>query len=154
MKDSTSMRGTCVAAAVAAIMLALAPGANAQKSSTGAATSADTSAVGNEASARPRRGADFVNGGITQEEADLLRSQASAYPLEIHFAVGNAFAAGVHLKITNAAGNLAMVLPAADPILLANLPPGQYTVEATYEGQTKRQQVTLGRGHQKLGFQW
>ena len=98
----------------------------------------------------------FLNGGVTQEEADQLRAQASSYPLEIQFARGSdgAFAADVHVRIVNASGHPVLVLPAAEPILLAQLPPGRYTVEATYEGQTKRQQLTIGRGHQKLGFAW
>lgn len=101
---------------------------------------------------------NFVNGGVSREEADQLRAQASSYPLEIQFARrmdgSSAFAADVQVRIVDASGNPVLVLPAAEPILLANLPPGRYAVEATYEGQTKRQQVTVGRGHQKLGFEF
>jgi hypothetical protein len=99
---------------------------------------------------------NIVNGGVTQEEADQLRAQAPMYPLEIRFAraADGAFAADVHVRIVDASGRQVFVLPAAEPILLAKLPPGTYTIEATFEGQTKRQQVTLGRGHQKLGFAW
>ena len=101
---------------------------------------------------------NFVNGGVTQEEADQLRARASSYPVEIQFARridgASAFAADVHVRIADDSGNFVLVLPAAEPILLANLPPGRYTVEATYEGQTKRQQLTVGRGHQKIGFEW
>jgi len=50
--------------------------------------------------------------------------------------------------------DLALALDAVDPILLADLPLGRYTADATYQGRTKRQHVTLGRGHQKLGFTW
>jgi hypothetical protein len=101
---------------------------------------------------------NFVNGGVTQEEADQLRARASSFPVEIQFARrmdgASAFAAEVHVRIVDASGNFVLVLPAAEPILLANLPPGRYTVEATYEGQTQRQQLTVGRGHQKLGFEF
>ena len=100
----------------------------------------------------------FVNGGITQDEADALRAQARDYPLEIQFATrtdtGNAFAADVHVRITDANGRQVLVLPSADPILLATLPPGRYTVEATFEGVARRQQVEVGRGHTKVGFRW
>lgn len=102
--------------------------------------------------------ADIRNGGITTEEADALRAQAASYPLEIQFArrmaEGDAFAADVAVRISDRAGNTVLDLPSAEPILLARLPEGRYVVEATYEGQTKRQQVTVGRGHQKLGFLW
>ena len=103
-------------------------------------------------------GVEYVNGGVTSDEADHLRAQAANYPLQIQFArampAGNAFVAGVGVRVIDARGTAVLSLPAADPILLADLPPGRYTVEATYQGDTKRQQVTIGRGHQKLGFQW
>ena len=103
-------------------------------------------------------GVDYVNGGVTSDEADQLRAQGSRYPLQIQFArtmpAGNAFVAGVGVRILDSRGTAVLSLPAADPILLADLPPGRYTVEAVYEGQMKRQEVTVGRGHQKLGFQW
>lgn len=103
-------------------------------------------------------GVEYVNGGVTSDEADQLRAQAANYPLQIQFAramrSGNAFVAGVGVRVIDGRGASVLSLPAADPILLADLPPGRYTVEATFEGQTKRQEVTIGRGHQKLGFQW
>ena len=103
-------------------------------------------------------GVEYLNGGVTSDEADQLRAEASRYPLQIQFArampAGNAFAAGVGVRILDSRGTAVLSLPAADPILLADLPPGRYTVEAVYEGQMKRQEVTVGRGHQKLGFQW
>ena len=157
------MRRALAAAATVAVVAASASTAVAQSSNTSNNSSTNTSTntsnnssnnTSNNTSAGTRHRADFVNGGVTQEEADQLRAQASSYPLEIQFASGNAFAADVHVRIADTSGKLVLVLPAAEPILLANLPPGRYTVEATYEGQTKRQQVTLGRGHQKLGFTW
>ena len=103
-------------------------------------------------------GVEYGNGGVTSDEAEQLRAQASSYPLQVQFAratpAGSAFAAGVGVRIVDTRGNTVLSLPAADPILLADLPPGRYTVEAPYEGKMKRQDVTIGRGHQTLGFQW
>ena len=102
--------------------------------------------------------AEYVNGGVTKEEADYLRVQATAYPLEILFSrttrAGNAFAADVDVTIRDAQGHTVLSLPSAEPILLAKLPPGRYAVEATYQGSTRNAEVTLGPGHQKLGFAW
>jgi hypothetical protein len=99
-------------------------------------------------------GVEYINGGVSSEEADQLRAQAANYPLQIQFTRANAFVASVGVRIFDARGNTVLALPAADPILLADLPPGRYTVEAIYEGRMKRQEVTIGRGHHKLGFQW
>ena len=99
-------------------------------------------------------GVEYINGGVSSEEADQLRAQATNYPLQVQFTRANAFVASVGVRIFDARGNTVLALAAADPILLADLPPGRYTVEAIYEGRMKRQDVTIGRGHHKLGFQW
>jgi hypothetical protein len=105
-----------------------------------------------------RPDAEFVNGGVTKEDADYLRAQAPSYPLEIVFSrstsAGNAFAADVNVVVRDAQGATVLSIPSAEPIVLANLAPGRYTVEATYEGRTRSAEVTLGSGHQKLGFSW
>jgi hypothetical protein len=102
--------------------------------------------------------AEYVNGGVTKEEADYLRVQAPSYPLEILFSkatrAGNAFAADVNVTIRDERGADVLSVQSAEPILLAKLPPGRYHVEATYEGRTRTAEVTLGGGHQKLGFSW
>ena len=104
------------------------------------------------------RGTDYVTGGVTKDEADELRAQARSFPLEIQFArrmdVGNAFAANVQVRITDSRGVTVLDVPASDPILLANVPPGRYTVEATLDGQTKRQTVNVGRGRSQTTFVW
>lgn len=100
----------------------------------------------------------FVNGGVTKEEADYLRAQAPSYPLEITFSrstgAGNAFAADVQVVVRDERGNVVLSVPSAEPILLARLAPGRYTIEATYEGRTRTAEVTLGGGHQKVGITW
>jgi hypothetical protein len=102
--------------------------------------------------------ADIRNGGVTADEAHDLRAEAASYALQIEFAErtsgSDTFAADVELVIVDQRGEVVLALPSADPIVLARLAPGRYTIEATYEGQTKRQQVTVGRGHQKVGFVW
>lgn len=158
MNGSTSLRRAFAAATTAAVVAAFASAAAGQSTnaSTNAGTSSASRNTSNDTSTRVRARADVVNGGVTQEEADQLRALAPSYPLEIQFAraADGAFAADVQVRVVDASGRPVLMLYAAEPILLANLPPGRYTVEATYEGETKRQQVTLGRGHQKLGFAW
>ena len=104
------------------------------------------------------RGTDYVNGGVTKDEADELRAQARSFPLEIQFArrmdVGNAFAANVSVRIIDARGATVLDMPSADPILLANVPPGRYTIDATLDGQTKRQTINVGRGRAQTTFVW
>jgi hypothetical protein len=107
---------------------------------------------------RTAQGAEFVTGGVTKEEADYLRARAADYPLEMVFTkatdAGAVFAADVHVRIRNDRGTEVLEVAAAEPILLARLAPGRYTIEATYDGRTRTAAVTVGAGHQKLGLTW
>jgi hypothetical protein len=115
-------------------------------------------ALAQPATSGPARGVEYVTGGVTKDEADQLRQQAASFTLEVQFArrteAGNAFAADVQVRILDASGRTVMEVPSAQPILLANVPPGRYTVEATLEGQTKRASVTVGRGHSAVTLLW
>src|SRR5438045_2003792 len=85
---------------------------------------------------------DFINGGITQDEADALRAEARAHPLEVMLAQyrgdeGNAFVADANVRIyDNSTGREIADLPRSGPIILADLPEGRYTVEAEFQGRT------------------
>jgi hypothetical protein len=124
------------------------------------ALSVGTSASAAEIRTAPPGNIDFINGGITQDEADAMRAEGRSFPLEVVLAQyrgdeGNAFVADANVRIYDSAGREFAELPNSGPIILANLPDGRYTVEAEFHGNTKRQQVVItGRGHRKVGFQW
>ena len=103
----------------------------------------------------------FVNGGITKDEADLMRQEAPRYPLEVTLARRgetpgrNEFVAEAQLRVVDRAGRVVLERPDTGPIFLANLPDGAYTVEATYGGQTKSQRVQVSGGrHAQVTFLW
>lgn len=103
----------------------------------------------------------FVNGGITKDEADAMRQEATRYPLEITLArrartPGRSdFVADAQLRVTDQAGRVVVDRRDAGPIFLANLPNGTYTVAATYAGQTKTDRVQVSGGrHAQLTFVW
>lgn len=103
----------------------------------------------------------FVNGGITSDEADVMRQEATHYPLEITLARkgevqgSNDFVADAQLRVIDSAGRVVVDRSDAGPIFLADLPAGTYTIEATLAGQTKtgRVQVSSGR-HEAVTFVW
>jgi len=64
------------------------------------------------------------------------------------------FAADVDVRIRDDRGVEVLEVAAAEPILLARLAPGRYTIEATYDGRTRTAAVNVGAGHQKLGLTW
>jgi hypothetical protein len=103
----------------------------------------------------------YVTGGVTSDEADALRAQAREYALEVTMATpGEArgysdFVAGTTVRVRDAHGNV--VLDAADlgPIVLAQLPPGDYTLQATWDGRAQTRHVHVGRdGRAQVTFLW
>jgi hypothetical protein len=102
----------------------------------------------------------FVNGGVTSDEADALRAEAPRHPLEITFARRgetpgrNEFIAEAQLRVLDAQGRVVLDRPGSGPILLADLPAGNYTIEATYNGETRTQHVRVGAGHAAATFLW
>ena len=103
----------------------------------------------------------FVNGGITADEAEVMRQEAARYPLEITLARRgevpgrNEFVADAHLRVIDQAGRVVVQRSDTGPIFLASLPDGAYTIEATLNGQTKSQRVQLSGGrHSQVTFLW
>jgi hypothetical protein len=103
----------------------------------------------------------FINGGITKDEADLLRQEAPRYPLEITLARRgetpgrNEFVAEGRLRVVDSAGRVVVERSDAGPIFLASLPDGVYTVEVSYNGLTKTERVQLSSGrHVQVTFLW
>jgi hypothetical protein len=103
----------------------------------------------------------FVNGGITSDEADVMRQEATHYPLEITLARRgerpglNDFVADAQLRVIDGAGRVVVERNDAGPIFLADLPPGDYTIEATFGGQTKTDRVQVsGARRAQVTFLW
>jgi hypothetical protein len=117
-------------------------------------------ASGGALAASPRVGTlPFINGGITQDEANLLRQEAPRYPLEITLARRgeapgrNEFVADAQLRVIDSAGRVVLERNAG-PIFLADLPNGTYTVEVSWNGETKTERVQLGGRHAQVSFLW
>jgi len=102
----------------------------------------------------------YVNGGFGQEEAEALRAEARAYPLELTFSRRGEgehaeFVADVHLQIVDASGRLVIDRESQGPIFLAHLPDGQYTISAEYRGRTQTRRVAVNNGrHESVSFYW
>lgn len=90
-------------------------------------------------------------GGIGQAERDIITENEKNYTLKIVFTgdVGM-FVANVRVVIKDKNGAEVVNLLTQGPVLLADLPPGRYTVETNAEGNEKNFKVTL---HDKLTIQ-
>lgn len=90
-------------------------------------------------------------GGIGQAERDLIQETQNDYTLKIVF-TGEAgmYVANVRVVIKDKDGAEVVNLLTQGPVLLADLPPGRYSVETSAEGNEKNFKVTL---HEKLTTQ-
>lgn len=84
-----------------------------------------------------------LNGGVGEEEVGWFRSQASQYPLQFVIS-GRGGEYGVADTLTVKRGEDEVVsVPEAGPWVLMDVPPGRYTVEATFDGRTERRVVQV-----------
>ncbi len=101
----------------------------------------------------------FLSGGIGQTEAQAFIAAEKSYPLTLEFVEAAKpraeYLADVHVLIRNAAGQTVLDTKAEGPFLLARLPIGHYTVEATNQGQKKIDQLEIAQGEPaKRVFEW
>ena len=99
----------------------------------------------------------YMSGGISREQQFAMERDSAQFPLELHFlASGPAYAlAYVPVTIRDQSGRVVLDTSADGPLLLADLPDGQYTVSARYNGQTETLAGTIQHGqHQTLAFDW
>ncbi len=103
----------------------------------------------------------YINGGVGEEQADLMRDMSAQFPVRFTFSRHNGthntdeFLADVRLRVVDSAGQTVLNLAQQGPIFLLRLPEGSYSVEAEHNGEVKsrRFQVLSGR-HQEIAFSW
>ena len=96
-------------------------------------------------------------GGITKDDELAMQREARQWPMRLVFSErrDNEFVADVDLVVRDAKGREVLALDATGPMTYAKLPPGQYTVEATFEGHKQVRHVALdGRDGQDVYLHW
>ena len=98
-------------------------------------------------------------GGVGLEESTLMREEAKKWPLNIEFSehLGNsdAWVSGVKLIILNRDGKVIFDESCNGPMFLAKLSPGNYQLQASYEGITKKRNIKIEEGKSlRESFNW
>jgi hypothetical protein len=94
----------------------------------------------------------YLNGGAGLDEAGYMKSRAKEFPLQFVFS-GRGGEYGVADRVTVRRGSEEMVsVPDAGPYLMVQLPPGRYTVEATFNGVVEHRSVTVGNGTSRVNW--
>lgn len=97
-------------------------------------------------------GVAYLNGGASLDEMDFMKSRAGEFSLQILFS-GRGGEYGVAEKVTIRNGDRELLwVPDAGPSLMLKLPPGTYSVEASFKGVVEKRSVSVGRGVSKLNW--
>jgi hypothetical protein len=99
-------------------------------------------------------GVKFLNGGASEEDRNRLRAQTADYPLAIALSgPGGEYIVADALTMKNRAGAEIATVPNAGPVVMFNLPPGQYVAEVTLpDGVHARRAVRVGHEAQTLNW--
>ena len=96
-------------------------------------------------------------GGITKDDETAMQRQARQWPMRLVFSErrDNEFVADVDLVVRDAKGHEVLALDDTGPMTYVKLPPGRYTVQATFDGHPQVRHVALdGRAGQDVYIHW
>jgi hypothetical protein len=90
----------------------------------------------------------YVTGGIGKDESDAMKQAASRYSLAIEMSSPAGpraeYVADVKIDIRDQQGKTVLSTTSDGPILLANLPPGRYTINADKNGMSQHLNIVVG----------
>lgn len=94
-----------------------------------------------------------LNGGVGEDEVRWFKAQSPRYPLQVVISGrGGEYGVADMLRVLRGDEVVASV-PDAGPWVMLDLPPGRYTVEATFDGRSERRSVQVhGKGVQRLNW--
>ncbi|MCC8395734.1 carboxypeptidase regulatory-like domain-containing protein [Paraburkholderia sp. MMS20-SJTR3] len=95
----------------------------------------------------------YVTGGVGRDESAALRQARRQWPLSLQFTgPGSSYVADVQVRIAKG-GTTVLDTTSKGPYLLARVPPGRYTVTATYGSVTRKETVNVhGNGSGRAVF--
>jgi hypothetical protein len=99
-------------------------------------------------------GVQFLNGGAGEEARAAIDAQRAAFPLRLVFIVASgAYVVADHVDVSGAHGRV-LGVDDAGPMLLVKLPPGDYTVDASYGGRSEQRRVRVARAPTTVNLRW
>lgn len=99
-------------------------------------------------------GTDYLNGGAGDEERAAMAARQREFPFKVVMsAAGGEFVVTDKLSISTPQGEL-LAIRNAGPIVMIKLPPGQYLLEASWQGKTERRSVQLATSAQTLEWRF
>ena len=103
---------------------------------------------------RSADGIEYLNGGAGEEARAAIDAQRGAFPLRLVFSMASGeYVVADHVDVRGPNGRV-LGVDNAGPMLLVRLPPGDYTVDASYGGRNEQRQVRLARGSTTVNLRW
>lgn len=103
-------------------------------------------------------GADikYMSGGIGADSSDRMADFGKEYNLRLLFAAKDGhYLADVAVSIVDASNRKVLDAVSEGPFFFAQLPPGKYTVNATYSGASQTRATAIAAsGRRELVFRW
>ena len=99
----------------------------------------------------------YVPGGIGKDESQAMLSESKRYPLSLVFSGGkeNHYLANIGVQVRDAAGKTVLETRVNGPIVLVDLPAGQYVVDAQYRDQKRTQKIEVSpKRAKRVDFHW
>ena len=105
------------------------------------------------------QGISYISGGVGQEETKAILVEAKQWPLMLELSQmengRGVWIFGAKIKITNAKQKTIFDAQADGPYILINLSPGDYQIDANYEGVSQKRTVSIQADQvQKLSMFW
>jgi hypothetical protein len=98
----------------------------------------------------------YLSGGVGEDESKALERERRHWPLSMEFiGPGSEFLSDVHVRIVDAHNNEVLNTDSLGPFMLVKLPPGRYTVHATYKNRDQTRTVKVAsQGSTQAAFYW
>lgn len=105
------------------------------------------------------QGISYISGGVGEEESQAILAEAKQWPLLLELSQlengRGVWIFGANVKIQNTSGKVIFDAQADGPYLLINLPVGEYSIEASYQGVILKRGVSVkSNSPQKISIFW
>jgi hypothetical protein len=99
-------------------------------------------------------GVEYLNGGAGEEARAAIDAERQAFPLRLVFSVASgAYVVADHVDVSDAKGKV-LGVDNVGPMLLVKVPPGNYTIDASYGGKTELRKVRVGPDGVTVNWRW
>ncbi len=109
--------------------------------------------------AQNSQGISYITGGIGKDEVNAILAESKRWPLLLELSqIENGrgvWIFGAKVKIIDAKGQIIFDAQADGPYMLLNLEPGEYILEASYQGVEQKRSPIIKTGVlQKIAILW